>query len=162
MLALLAAVSALSGSGCGSGASSPQGPQGSSLTSDASFLTCATDTRAMPYQPGLSFASVAGTYTVKLLASVPGPPVKGNNTWTLEVDDAAGAPADGLAVSASGYMPDHMHGTTPMVVTAAGAGTYTVAPVYLYMSGFWQVTVNLGGAAIDAGNDHAVIPMCIP
>jgi hypothetical protein len=152
---------AASALGCGSGAS--VGADGSAaVTGDGAFLTCATDPRAMPYQPGLAFASAAGTYTVKLLVSDPGPPVKGNNTWTLEVDDATGAPVDGLALDASGYMPDHMHGTTPMVVTAAGSGSYTVAPVYLYMSGVWQVTVNLVGAAIDAGTDHAVIPMCIP
>ena len=105
----------------------------------------------------------SGALIVKLLESVPGPPVKGTDTWTIEVDQVdTGTPIEGLDVAVVPYMPDHMHGTNPVGVTPAGAGTYTLAPVYLYMSGFWQVTVKLGGAAVAAGTDSAVIPICIP
>src|SRR4051812_23392496 len=75
---------------------------------DGVFATCATDDRAMPYQPGMRVMSRAGAFSVALVQSVPGPPVKGNNAWTVEVDDATTAAAlDGLVVAASGFMPDH-------------------------------------------------------
>jgi hypothetical protein len=119
----------------------------------------------MPYAAGMHVASAAGTFGVKLLDSVPGPPVKGNNSWTIEIDDAAsGAPVDGLQVSVTPWMPDHGHGTQPVVVSAVGGpGQYGLMPVYLYMSGFWQVQIGIkstGGAV--ATQDQAIVPICIP
>src|SRR5881394_1498765 len=96
---------AASMSGCGSTPPGQTTPDGAGRVADGSFLTCATDTRAVPYQPGMQVTSSAGTFTIKLLDSVPGPPVKGPNTWTLEVDDAtSGTPLDGLAISVTPWM----------------------------------------------------------
>jgi hypothetical protein len=146
--------------GCGSG------DAGTSATAGAStgaFLTCATEKRAIPYQAGMEVASSLGLFEVKLLDSVPGPPVKGNNTWTVEIDDASGAPLDGLTVSVSPWMPDHGHGTQPVVVTTAGSGRYDLAPVYLYMSGFWQVPLVIKSpTGATATQDEAIVPICIP
>jgi hypothetical protein len=56
-----------------------------------------------------------------------------------------------------------MHGTTPVVVTPAGGGTYTLAPVYLYMSGVWQVRFTIVSSELGGGTtDTAMIPICIP
>jgi hypothetical protein len=130
------------------------------------FLTCETDTRAVPYHPGMEVESSAQppVFRLKLLESVPGPPVKGRNTWTVEVDElATGAALDDLELTVTPYMPDHMHGTIPVVVTPAGAGTYTLAPVYLYMSGVWQVRFTIVGRDVAGGTtDTAMIPVCIP
>ena len=141
-------------SGCGG--SSPQ----ATMATDGSFLTC-----ALPYQPGMQVMSSAGTFTIKLLDSTPGPPVKGPNTWTLEIDDASsGVALDGVVLSVTPWMPDHNHGTTPVGVTPAGSGTYTLAPVYLYMSGLWQIKMTVAAAAVGDGGttDNAALPICIP
>ena len=160
---------AFGGCGPGAGASGTTTP----ITGvDGSFATCDTETRATPYTKGMQVTSVDGTRIVKLLESKPGPPVKGTNTWTVEVDDATtGTPLDGLPITVAPYMPDHLHGTTPVGVTPAGppaglpagSGTYTLDPMYLYMSGFWQVKMNFGVVAVvDSGPYDAMIPICIP
>lgn len=143
------------GAGCGS-ASPPQ-------TSE-NFITCATETRALPYEPGLSVASDGRVFTVKLLSSMPASPVRGQNEWTIEIDEArSGAPLDGLDVMVTPWMPDHLHGTRPVVVTPeSDAGKYRLKPVYLYMPGLWQIQFNILGANVGAGTiDTAVIPLCI-
>ena len=146
--------------GCGSGDAGTSAEAGAST---GAFLTCATEKRAIPYQAGMEVASSVGLFEVKLLDSVPGPPVKGNNTWTIEIDDASGAALDGLTVSVSPWMPDHGHGTQPVLVTSAGSGRYDLAPVYLYMSGFWQVPVLIKSPTGATGTqDQATIPICIP
>ena len=151
--------------GCGSNGQGPASQDGAVPSDDGSFMTCAQDKRAMPYQPGMQVTSSAGTFTIKLLDSSPGPPVKGNNVWNLEIDDASsGAPVDGLAIDVTPWMPDHNHGTSAAVgVMPAGGGDYTLMPIYLYMSGFWQVKMNLTATANDAGTaDNAILPICIP
>jgi hypothetical protein len=163
-LCLAALMVAAAAPGCGSSSPGGTNQDASLLPDDGSFLTCATDTRAVPYQPGMHVTSSAGTFTIKLLGSVPGPPVKGNNTWTVEIDEAgSGAPLDGIDLSVMPWMPDHGHGTTPVAVTAAGSGTYTLAPVYLYMAGLWQIRLSIAAAGLDGGiSDNGVLPICIP
>lgn len=139
----------------------------------ADFIDCSAETRATPYTPGMKETSIAGGWVVKLLnntfavngKALVQAPAKGSDTWTIEVDDAAsGQPADGVVTGISPWMPDHRHGTTPVMVSAAGAGTYTLAPLYLYMSGYWEITVNLTGTSSAGGatTDSAMFPICIP
>lgn len=154
----LAVGAGLSLAGCGGGT-------GQSPGDDVAFLTCATETRAMPYQAGMSVMSQTGAFTVKLLSSTPGPPIKGQNSWVVEIDDSAsGAPLDQVELTASPSMPDHQHPTTRrVVVTAAGSSTYSLNPVYLYMSGYWEVRLNIAAATVASGApDVAMIPICIP
>lgn len=154
--ASLMAVLALAGGGCGSSGEAP-------ADSGAVFKTCATDDRAMPYRAGMSVSSDGGTFTVKLVGSDPGPPVKGRNIWTVEIDaSATGLPLDGLDLSVTPWMPDHMHGSTPVVVTPTAAGNYDLEPVYLYMSGLWEVRMTIVGTMVGAGTtDTATLPICI-
>ena len=147
-------VTAFSLGGCGPGAGTGGNTSAVNGT-DGSFSTCATEMRATPYVKGMQVTSTSGALIVKLLESVPGPPVKGTDTWTIEVDQVdTGTPIEGLDVAVAPYMPDHQHGTNPVVVTPASAGTYTMA-AYLYMSGYWEVRMTLG-------TDDAMIPICIP
>lgn len=141
-------------------------------TGGADFIDCAAETRATPYTPGMKEPSLAGAWVVRLLDNtflVGGkpqsqPPAKGSDTWIIEVDDASGRPTDGVVTGVSPYMPDHRHGTTPVMVVAAGSGTYTLAPLYLYMSGYWEITVALAGTSTAgaANTDSAMFPICIP
>ncbi len=160
-VSILTLFTALALGGCGSS---------SGVTGDAGavFVSCDTETRATPYQPGMQVTSAATppVFMIKLLESNPGPPVKGTNTWDIEVDEAAtGTPLDGLDINVTPWMPDHGHGTSmPVVVTPTGSGgRYTLAPVFLRMSGFWQVKLTIVGTMVGAGvTDNATLPICIP
>lgn len=119
----------------------------------------------MPYQVGMSVTSESGVFTIKLLSSLPGPPIKGQNNWMIEVDQTAvGTPLDGLDVTVAPFMPDHQHPSTrQVVVTPAGAGNYDLNPVYLYMSGLWEVRMTIVSPTLAGGTtDVATIPICIP
>jgi YtkA-like len=140
--------------GCGGGDPMPQVPDG------GTFYRCEAETRAPPYMPGMSETSRQGMFTAKLLQSQPGPPSKGNNAWTVQILDSAGTPADGVAMKATPFMPDHAHGTgVKAVVTPTGSdGTYEITPLYLFMAGYWEVTLNL---QTGTARDDVVFPVCI-
>jgi hypothetical protein len=160
--------------GCGGGASATA--DGSSLLTE--FVDCSKETRATPYAPETVERSDDGQYVVTLVDNRPGaadannPPgtwVKGSNTWQIQVRSGAGTAIDGLAIQAVPRMPDHGHGTsiTPLT-TDEGAGTYLISPLYLYMGGYWQITLNIrpptsdGGASPALTPDSVVFNVCIP
>jgi hypothetical protein len=146
---------------------------------DVDFVTCRTEARAKDYdllkQGGTPLTSTpGGLYVLKLLSNTftdssnvttDQPPAKGIDVWTVEIDRADTlAGVDGLTVSVSPYMPDHRHGTTPVGVTPVGAGgDYTIAPLNLYMAGYWEITVSLVDPTADAGAGESVmVPICVP
>ena len=55
---------------------------------------CSTETRGDEFSIGLSKSGelVKATF----VSADPAPPIKGDNTWTLDISDLAGAPLDGL------------------------------------------------------------------
>ena len=150
----LAAALGLAGTGCGGSNAAPPIDSGP-------LYSCATEMRAVPYAPNLERTSDAGTYKAVLVAADPAPPIKGNNTWTIEIRDANNIPVDALTVTASANMRDHAHppSVTP-VATAAGHGRYTVTPLYLFMAGLWDITLTLQPAA--GAKDTVLFPICIP
>jgi YtkA-like len=159
--------------GCGAGKQAPFDAS-QDADDDTLFVTCATDDSVPPYEPGRQVLSTGtGKLAIKWLQNVPGPPggspgppVKGNNTWTVEVDDVdTGMALDGLTLTILPWMVLHNHGTLEVVVTTSGApGQYTLAPMYLYMSGVWDVRFTILGAPADVGaaTDAATIRICIP
>jgi hypothetical protein len=110
-------------------------------THDNDLPSCEEDTRDEPYVAGIVKTGSAN-YTIAINDSLPAPPAKGDNVWTIEIRDSAGATMTGLNVSTTSYMPDHGHGS-PIVpdVTEVGDGVYTMSPVNLFMPGYWEVTV---------------------
>jgi hypothetical protein len=150
----LALAAGLALSGCGS---SPP----ASADATGKLSSCDTETRAIPYMANLTRRSDSGAFTAVLVDSVPGPPIKGSNDWTVRIVDAGGAPIDGLTVTAAPKMPDHVHPTSVLpVVTAKGGGVYDLAPVYLFMPGYWVVTLTLQPAS--GPSDTVTFPVCIP
>jgi hypothetical protein len=109
--------------------------------------SCDEDTRDEAYVAGIAKIGTA-SYTIAINDSLPAPPAKGDNVWTIEIRDSADVPMTGLSVTTSSYMPDHGHGS-PIIadVTEVGDGVYTLSPVNLFMPGYWEVTVT----AIDLG-----------
>lgn len=141
---------------------------------DADFYSCTEEVRAAPYQPGMSVTSRDGRFVVKVLDSTwtdaagkvtSQPPAKGTNVWTLEVDDVATSqPVDGLKIVATPRMPDHRHGTRTVAVTPAGVGLYTLNPLYLYMVGYWEITLDLTdapGSPTALAPDSAMFHLCV-
>ena len=124
--------------GCSSDSSGPE---------DNNLPSCDEDTRDEAYVAGMSKTGSAN-YTIAINDSLPAPPARHDNIWTIEIRDSAGAPMTGLGISTSSYMPDHGHGSPVIAeVTEVGEGVYTLNPVNLFMPGYWEITVT----AIDLG-----------
>ena len=165
---------ALFGAGCSSSTSHTGSDAGSSSSGDtlgdASLLDgsdslCATDPRAETFTPGIRAAGTSGTASVTIESATPSSPTKGNNEWIVSVQDAQGAPMDGLTIAIAPYMPDHGHGSsiTPQIAPLGG-GKYDVTLINLFMPGIWTITFTLSSAS-DGGQpqaiDSAVFSFCI-
>ena len=125
---------------------------------------CDRETRDDTYQPGMTRTGDHG-FTVALLASVPGPPPRGNSAWDLRITDGAALARDALALRVTPYMPDHGHGTAVVAhVTAAGGdGRYHVEPVNLWMPGLWSIRVAIADAAMPTVElDAVTFWFCVP
>jgi len=112
---------------------------------DASAPTgCAAETRADAFVLGLAKALPNGL-VVRLVAATPAPPAKGDNTWTVEIVDAAGKPVSGATVAVVPFMPDHGHGTAvaPTVTPEAAPGKYLISKMNLPMAGYWDITLSV-------------------
>lgn len=146
----LAALLALCGLACGGSAAGP---------ADAgTVVNCATDARVATYVDGIAMTTTSGTLNFQLVHSMPGPPARGTDTWTVRVTDGAGQPQTGLTFTALPFMPDHGHGTSvDPTVTGVGDGKYTVTPLYFFMPGVWRTTITSTTPAASAA-----IFFCIP
>ncbi len=113
---------------------------------------CAVETRDDDFAIGLSKSGslVRGTF----VSASPAPPIKGDNTWVLDITDLNGAPLADSTITALPMMPDHGHGTpiNTVVTALADAGRYEVTPVNLFMTGYWQITfdITLAGGEQDS------------
>jgi hypothetical protein len=159
----LCALAGLLGSlatGCGSSAPQPMPEQDGAV-----FAVCANDTRGEAYTAGMSKAGKDGLLTVQLMSSVPGPPIKGNNAWSITIKNNAGELVEGASIVVTPYMPDHSHGTSVRaVVTPMAEGGYSIAPLYLYMAGLWQTTLQIQSAAEGdkpAVSDSVMFAFCV-
>lgn len=128
-------------------------------STDDGGITCQTDRRAETYTANMQKPGRLGALQFTLVQSDPAPPGKGTNTWTLKLQDKSGNPVTGATVTARPLMPDHGHGTSVVPqVTPAADGTYGIAPLYLFMAGLWQITLNVQAGATT---DVAVFSFCI-
>lgn len=120
---------------------------------------CREEDRADSYSAGMTLVGDAG-YRVELVGSLPAPLEKGDHEWELRVTDAQGNLAPGLELKAAPYMPDHGHGTPRLVVPEErGDGSYVLAPVNLFMPGYWTVKVRLFEAESEL--DSVTFRFCI-
>jgi hypothetical protein len=139
--------------------SSDSGSHGTNSSQHPSSSSCDEETRAPPYSAGMTFEGSEGV-TIALTDSAPAPPILGNNTWTLDVTDASGAPLADATITATQFMVDHGHpGSRTIYVTSLGEGSYKAAPVNFNMSGYWETTFTVKTAALE---DTIVVKTCIP
>lgn len=91
-----------------------------------------------PVAPGFAKTGTGGL-TAELQVLDPPEPVRGDNTWTVSVRDAAGA-ATACSMQIEPFMPAHGHGTGKTAeVEDLGDGSYRVTPINLFMRGLWTV-----------------------
>jgi hypothetical protein len=126
-------------------------------TADAGY-DCSQDDRGEVFSAGMSKTGPAG-YQVALADALPSPPRKNDNTWTVALTAPGGAAVTDESVAPLLCMPDHVHGT-PIVatVTPIGEGTFTVAPLNLYMAGLWEITLLVR----DGDSTEELPPACQP
>jgi hypothetical protein len=122
-----------------------------------------TDARADAWTLPIAKTSANGKFAVTLLSSAASPPLIGDLTeWTVQVGDAAasGAPIDGATIDVKPFMPDHGHGTDAVahVMPGSAAGQYAITPLYLFMAGYWTVTLTITNGAVT---DTVVYSVCL-
>ncbi len=143
---LIVVFGCLSSIACGNGADGG---------ADAAWQTnCSMDPRAQTYAAGMvGNAEGQSSLKVKLASADPAPPARFDNDWTIQVLDAADNPVDGVTVTVLPFMPDHGHGTSPVVVSAGTEPmTHDLSAISFWMPGLWQVHVHL-----NDGDTHEVI-----
>ena len=137
--------------------SSGSGGDTAASTVDTSPPACASDPRIDSYAPDLIHDGDSGIYTFTLVSSDPAPPVQGTNDWTISLADSAGAVTD-ATLTAVPFMPDMGHGTSATPVTTRNGDDYDISPVYLFMSGVWNVTLTAEEGDVS---DQAVFTFCV-
>ena len=126
----------------GCGGNETGGDEGSS-GSPAMDETCENEPQAAVYTAGMSMVGEQGV-TVALLDADPAPPQYGDNTWTLEVKNAAGEPLIGATVTLDPIMVAHGHGPPVNAeVTDNQDGTYVASPVHFNMLGLWATGISI-------------------
>jgi hypothetical protein len=99
---------------------------------------------------------------VVLVDSMPAPPTRGDNAWTIALRDAAQAPVAGAAIVVTPWMELHGHGANKMaVVTDQGDGSYAIAPVNLWMQGVWTITLDIAPPEAVGGQDEVIFHFCV-
>src|SRR4051812_9952510 len=100
---------------------------------DDAPVNCALETRDDEFGIGLSKTGNGGMLQFTLMDATPAPPIRGDNTWVLEVASTgvAGGPVDGADITATPFMPDHGHPSAKTVTIEAmpEAGQYQLSPV---------------------------------
>lgn len=126
-----------------------------------STIGCMNDMRAMTYTADLVLPmSVTSNLKFELVNSMPGPPIKGTNTWMLKLLDKNSQPVTGATLKVTPFMPDHGHGTSVVPTITPVGDSYQISNLYLFMAGLWMVTIEVD--ASSAGADTGVFYFCIP
>ena len=94
------------------------------------------------------------------IRSSPDPLVRGQNVGQVAVTDASGQPVDGLSLMLLPWMPSHGHGTSvqPAISPAAETGVFVANPLYLFMSGQWELRMTFDGGIHDTATAVVEIP----
>ena len=124
-------------------------------------LDCATVTDDDEFVIGLVKHGASTALDFTIMAGDPAPPIRGDNSWVVQVTTSAGVAVSDASIVVTPIMPLHGHGAGKSVVveTMPDAGQYRLAPVNLWMPGVWETTVQ---ASSTSGADTVVFKFCIP
>jgi hypothetical protein len=113
---------------------------------------------AFPAAPAETVTSSSGGLRIEVRWA-PATPVRGQDAAQLTFLDESGSVVDGLGVDVVPWMPAHAHGTSIQPsATPVGPGVLVVSPVYLYMSGEWQLRMTISGMVDDSAIATVQIP----
>lgn len=113
-----------------------------SAPQSAACCEACVGTEPVASEPGWT-AGNEGNFSARYSSSPA--PIPLNEFFELELElAAAGAPALGLDVRASGWMPDHGHGTNYQArTTELGEGRYRVRGLLFHMPGLWEIYIDV-------------------
>jgi hypothetical protein len=115
---------------------------------------------SFPGAPIAAIASDTGALHIEI-RSFPEPPVRGQNVGQVTVTDAGGQPVAGLTLMVLPWMPAHGHGTSVQAIVAPSAtemGVFVANPLYLFMSGEWELRMTFDGDLHDTATAVVEIP----
>jgi hypothetical protein len=115
---------------------------------------------SFPGAPLVALDSDTGALHIEL-RSFPEPPVRGQNVGQFTVTDASGQPVPGLTLAVLPWMPAHGHGTSVQAVVAPSStemGVFVANPLYLFMSGQWELRMTFDGDVHDTATALVEIP----
>jgi len=158
----LASAAAAASAACGSNDAAPA-DAGADVAPGP--LGCANEPGVDAFAPGLTHRGPNGLSFV-IAAADAVPPAADNNTWTVKILDPGGAPASGAVVTlpkgthpSDPWMPAHTnHGTISPAITDLGGGSFTIAPLYLFMSGVWSLRID---AQVGGVTDSTTFSVCV-
>ncbi len=167
--ALLGCLGLLGAIACSSASSAPASgasQTGNGGTGDGGVSTAASATEqvtcdkpSQTYMAGMSQKGASGVFTFVLVEASGGAIGVGEDTWTVKLLDASGNPVEGATFpTIKAWMPEHNHGWTGAMAADAGGGTYTISNLYLFMAGFWQITLD---AQAGGMTDSTVFTFCL-
>jgi hypothetical protein len=128
-------------------------------------VNCAEVTDDDEFAVGLNKIGTSGTLGFTLMTANPAPPIRGDNTWVIQVNQmaggVAGAPVDDADLVVTPFMPEHGHPAAKTVVIepTGTTGQYELTPINFWMPGVWETTID---AASASGEDVVVFKFCIP
>ena len=122
--------------------------------------------------PGLVARSQSGVWSVTVASVVTtssdAPPVDapavGLSTFTVAIADMNGAaPAGAVLTAEKPYMPFHGHSASIVPqVTAGPAGRFTISNVSFFMTGLFELGLELQFPGTAAAGDRVVLTICVP
>ncbi|HEU4585577.1 MAG TPA: FixH family protein [Gemmatimonadaceae bacterium] len=123
------------------------------LTALAGCMLVAKPPKALDYSRTRS--SESGMYRGTITPAGDSIPQGKLHSWTLRLEDPAGAAVNGARIVVDGGMPQHGHGlpTRPQVKQLAASGDYLVEGMKFNMGGWWVVKFRVDAAA---GSDSLV------
>src|SRR5687767_1133150 len=130
----LLAFMAYCASGCGSAEEVAPSPP-------TQTVSCIGDPRLDSYSDALDKSGELGLLSFRFFDLEPSPPAKGNNTFHVQVTDAAGTSMQ-CDLRVDSRMPDPGHGTSaePVITPDPPLGTSTIRPLYPFMPAAWRLT----------------------
>jgi len=153
------------GANAGNSATGGSGSTSSGATGDDGGENCTGDPRAEAFSLGMTQKSTKGLFTFVIASALYNPPAVADQSWTIKLLDASGQPVKDAVLSfppgghpADPWMPDHGHGALPAKATNNGDGTYTVSPLYFFMSGLWSLFIQAESGTMT---DSTTFTFCI-
>ena len=101
---------------------------------------------------GLIAWDESGEIGARVVWAAPVPAFNGENTWKIQLENAAGEPvSDPIVRWVCAFSPDHVHGTAPELDAGLTPDDLTINDLHLWRAGGWEVRLWID--AVDSRKD---------